>query len=385
MPDGEKVLFIWDQIGRVGGVENFLYQCLNHLPRFGLVPYVLEVGRACGSLSTQFNPFNNRILKPPHQRNALTYGPSILTELMGLGIRAIVLNSWEYSEILDLPDLRIPAISIVHNDREVFYQNSYLLNDRIGTIVGVSETICRKLRAALPDSRKSIVRCIPYGVDPASLRPAWEGDRPLQLGYIGRIQQEQKRIFDLVPFVEALNSLRVNCALNIIGEGGSSSELFEKLNAKAGAIKITFLGPLLHAEAMNQLAKQDIYLLFSEFEGLPISLLEALVRGVVPVVSQVRSGVSEILTESINAKIFPIGRPDLAARMVAELANNAPQLRQLSKAAKQVGDTFNVDNMCARYAELLRATITSGRSHWSSLVSPLSGALKRIIQLSKQP
>ena len=361
----EKILFIWDQLGRVGGVEVFLYQCLKCLPNHGLEPYVLEVGQGGGSLGNQFRPFNDRIIRAPHlsDSSSNTKTSGILTEMVKLGVRVIVLNSWEYSQILDLPShvLTIPVIAIVHNDRDIFYDNARLLHDRVSTIVAVSETIGSKLKAVVPHSRRSIVRYIPYGVEPAPPRQSWTRDRPLQLVYLGRIQQEQKRIFDLVPFVEALNSLGVDCVLNLVGEGGSSGELRDQLSERSGTVKFTFFGPVLHLEAMRQLASQDIYLLFSEFEGLPISLLEALVRGVVPVVSHIHSGVSEILIDSVNARIFPIGRADLAAKIVAELAQDPLQVLRLSKAAKQLGDTFSLEKMCASYAELLWATIRGGR------------------------
>jgi glycosyltransferase involved in cell wall biosynthesis len=357
----ENILFIWDQLGRVGGVEVFLYQSLKWLPDHGLIPYVLEVGQGGGSQSEQFRPFDDRIIRAPDLGTlSSNIKPSeVLAKIAKLGIRVIILNSWEYNEILDLPrkDLTIPVISIVHNDRDVFYEMARLLQDRVSTIVGVSERIRTKLKAVVPLSRRSIVRYIPYGVESVALREPKTFDRPLQLVYLGRIQQEQKRIFDLVPFVTALNALGVNCVLNVIGDGGDVRELFDKLSLRPGTAQINFWGPVLHREAMQQLSTQDIYLLFSEFEGLPISLLEALTRGVVPVVSQISSGVSEILIDSVNARIFPIGRADLAAKIVAELAQDRLQLFRLSQSAKQLGDKFSIDKMFASYADMLWETI----------------------------
>jgi len=48
---------------------------------------------------------------------------------------------------------------------------------------------------------------------------------------------------------------------------------------------------------------------------------------------------------------------------VAELPQDAAQLKRLHKAAKQLGDRFSMEKMCASYAELLSATIKSGRRH----------------------
>jgi glycosyltransferase involved in cell wall biosynthesis len=377
----ENILFIWDQLGRVGGVEVFLYQSLKWLPDHGLIPYVLEVGQGGGSQSEQFRPFDDRIIRAPDLGTlSSNIKPSeVLAKIAKLGIRVIILNSWEYNEILDLPrkDLTIPVISIVHNDRDVFYEMARLLQDRVSTIVAVSDRIRTKLKAVVPLSRRSIVRYIPYGVEPVALREPKTSDRPLQLVYLGRIQQEQKRIFDLVPFVTALNALGVNCVLNVIGDGGDVRELFDKLSLRPGTAQINFWGPVLHREAMQQLSTQDIYLLFSEFEGLPISLLEALTRGVVPVVSQISSGVSEILIDSVNARIFPIGRADLAAKIVAELAQDRLQLFRLSQSAKQLGDKFSIDKMFASYADMLWETIETTQQQ------RFPWALRKLRQLAK--
>jgi glycosyltransferase involved in cell wall biosynthesis len=362
----EKVLFVWDELEKLGGVEHFLYQCLKWFPQYGLTSYVLEVGQSRGSYSgqfAQFAPFKDRIIRAPlgHSAPLDIKKSGLLADILRLGIRVIVLNSWEFCQILELPreDLTIPVVSIVHNDRKILYDTARLFQDRVSSIVAVSETISRKLKAELSPARSSIVRWIPHGVEPVTAWKQREGNRPLQLVYLGRILQYQKRIFDLVPFVDELNSLGVDCMLNLIGEGESSNELLAKLSERSGTVEVTFFGPLLHEQAMRQLSCQDIYLLFSEFEGLPITLLEALVRGVVPVVSQVPSGVSDILIEKVNARIFPIGRGDLAAKIVAELAEDSFQLVRLKKAAKELGAKFSIEKMCTNYADLLWAIIQS--------------------------
>jgi glycosyltransferase involved in cell wall biosynthesis len=359
------VLFVWENFSRVGGVETFLLHCIRGLPAYGLQPFILDVGARKSTQLAQPEAISDYVINVPElscaHRNIRNTG--LAATLSSLNVKAIVLNDWVYSRIaLELPS-EIPIIAVCHVDSsdDDYFSTARSLADRLNAIIGVSETICERLKTSLPLGRRSLVRKINYGVDSASARRPWVGDRPLQLVYLGRIQQEQKRILDVVRFVQALNLMGVDCVVTLIGEGPDSNALRDRLSEQSGTVRIKFFGPLLHPEAMQQLASQDIYLLFSEFEGLPISLLEALVRGVVPVVSQIRSGISEILVDSVNARTFPVGRPDLAARIVAELAQNPSQLERLSRAAKQLGDKFTVDKMFANYAELFWATIKRGR------------------------
>jgi glycosyltransferase involved in cell wall biosynthesis len=382
------VLFVWENLSCVGGVDTFLLHCLQRLPACGLQPFLLDVGSR--PQLDQFSAFSDYVINAPELSNAnqniRTTGFEV--KMRELGIEAVVLNEWVYGRIaLDLPT-EVPVVAICHvdSDDDKYFLTAKVLSDRVDAIVGVSETICKKLKASLPLRRRSIVRRIYCGVESAAVRQKWVGDRPLELVYIGRIQQQQKRIFDIVPFVDALNSNGVNCVINLIGEGESADELLNKLSERSGRVKIRFVGPLLHREAMRQLECQDIYLLFSEFEGLPISLLEALARGVVPVVSQVSSGISEILRDSVNARTFPIGRPELAAKIIAELAQDPTRLERLSRAAKGLGDNFAIDKMFASYAELLWATIKRGRRKRFLLgPSRLATALRKLNSLTREP
>lgn len=371
-PHLRNILFVWEGLTHVGGVQLFLLQALRYLPEFGFQPYVLDIDSEPGPLAGQFAPFASFILSAPEltRRGTTLYSTGIWEQLQQLGIELVVINEGIYSRILqDLPPA-LPVILICHVDPDDrYYHNARVLAYRLQAIVAVSQSIANKLRAVLPPERHSCVRTIQYGVESYVARNQQDmAAPPLRLIYIGRLEQKQKRIYDLTPFVKTLNARGVDYELTIVGTGEAAADLQAALVEESQTGRVRFVGPLPHNQAMVKLGLQHLYLLFSDYEGLPISLLEALVCGVVPVVTAIQSGISEILVDGVNARLFPVGQPETAAAIVAELAHDPASLRALRAQALALGAQFKSKETFRRYAELFTeatALVDDTQSWWT--------------------
>src|SRR5262249_31285225 len=102
----------------------------------------------------------------------------------------------------------------------------------------------------------------------------------------------------------------------------------------------------------------------SAFEGLPIGVLEAMGQGCVPVVSDVRSGVREVVNEGGNG--FRVATGDIAgfARRLAELHADAPMRRRMAEAAwRTIQDgPYRVEAMVQRYVDLFAKVLEEART-----------------------
>jgi glycosyltransferase involved in cell wall biosynthesis len=110
------------------------------------------------------------------------------------------------------------------------------------------------------------------------------------------------------------------------------------------------LDPEVAAEAIGD---AQVQVLFSDYEGLPTALLEGMSHGVVPIVSDMRSGIRELVTEGANG--FIVGDPgqDLP-RVVKQLSSNESLWRVLSRNARlRVESGFSVQNSADRWLQLL--------------------------------
>jgi glycosyltransferase involved in cell wall biosynthesis len=119
---------------------------------------------------------------------------------------------------------------------------------------------------------------------------------------------------------------------------------------------IRFLG--YRADTAPLLAAMDIFMLPSHWEGLPVSILEAMHAGV-PVITTGVGGIPELVRDGEEALIIEPRRPDLIAQAVGRLAADEDVRRRLALAAqRRARNEFSLETMVRRheevYARLLR-------------------------------
>jgi hypothetical protein len=94
-----------------------------------------------------------------------------------------------------------------------------------------------------------------------------------------------------------------------------------------------------------------------------LSLLEAMGHGMVPVVSDLPSGIGEVVDEHTGIRVPPQNVPEYAAAIV-RLHQNRDKLRELSRHAREkVHREFSVAAMTDRWLASLPAT-TSTAEAW---------------------
>jgi glycosyltransferase involved in cell wall biosynthesis len=105
---------------------------------------------------------------------------------------------------------------------------------------------------------------------------------------------------------------------------------------------------------LKLLGESDALLLTSEFEGLPVVVLEAMSQGCVPVVSAVNSGVSQLLDDGRNGFLVPVGDVNGFVTRLQQLASNRELVRTLGTAAFQTmqGGPYSSSQSAARYFEI---------------------------------
>ena len=114
--------------------------------------------------------------------------------------------------------------------------------------------------------------------------------------------------------IEALHMLNTEKLANIhvdfLGEGPQKVVL-EDLVRRYGLEKhVNFYGTVPNVEVYRHLAENNIYILMSENEGLPISIIEAMRAGL-PIISTNVAGIPEIVKEGYNGLLLHPSTKDL--------------------------------------------------------------------------
>ena len=107
------------------------------------------------------------------------------------------------------------------------------------------------------------------------------------------------------------------------------------------------------------MAAFDIYCLPSLYEGMPVSLLEAMASGL-PSVATTVGGVPEVATEGRDALLVPPGDPDVLADQLVRLLGDADLRASLGDAARETAEGFDVRTTVAR-TESLYSTVMETR------------------------
>ncbi len=263
-------------------------------------------------------------------------------------------------ELLRVAPPSCARIGVIQSHEPSVY-SSVVYGPWLDAMVGVSAEICSHLSTLREFSHCRIER-IPYGIPFSGTvaRNAAPPDQPLRVVYVGRIVEEQKRVSRLVELVRLLEQRAANCRLTLVGSGEQLAEMQSALSASR---LVEFAGAVPYDDVQRLLAAQDVFILLSDYEGLPLSLLEAMGQGVVPVVSDLASGIREVVTDDCGIRV-PVGDVRSAAEALVALSGDRGRLAAMSAAAAALARrNFSADRMAAKYLELVDG-LSAGEVVW---------------------
>ena len=93
-------------------------------------------------------------------------------------------------------------------------------------------------------------------------------------------------------------------------------------------------------------------LLTSRYEGLPMTILEAMASGV-PIVASALDGMREILRDGVNARLVSPNETGVFIAAVSDLIEQPPLARQLAETARtKVRTLYSAETMTRKVEEI---------------------------------
>ncbi len=168
--------------------------------------------------------------------------------------------------------------------------------------------------------------------------------REIRIVFVGRLAQQKDPLLLLESFNNLPSELKNKSQVSIIGEGPKRKELEEFIKKNKLEEKVKLLGSISREKIFEALRESDIFVLTSNWEGFPITILEAMSCGL-PVIASDVGGVREAVDKEVG---FLIERGDKEAlkKALMELIEN-PDLREKmgQNAQKRAEDNFSLDKM----------------------------------------
>lgn len=228
-------------------------------------------------------------------------------------------------------------------------------------------------------------RVIPNGIPtdyyahPRVSRSEWrrnEGfhEDEVLLACVARFAPQKNHALLLKAFAQG-PAANPNAHLVLVGEGILRRTLEEQARELGILGRVRFLG--LRTDIPDVLGAMDIFALSSEWEGNPLSVMEAMASGM-PVISTAVGGVPDLFENGKEGFLVPTGDVEGFSRRMTILMRDPEMRRSMGVvAARRAKENFDVSRMVRDYEQLYENLIGEEQFSKSGLATDTPGVAKQ--------
>ncbi|MEW5992963.1 MAG: glycosyltransferase family 4 protein [Candidatus Zixiibacteriota bacterium] len=256
----------------------------------------------------------------------------VLMALLGAGIPVVV------SERIDPRQYSIGYLW--ETARRVMYPTA-------SALVVQTESVRQWAKWLVPSSRIRVIENFVRSLPPA---PAWHARDSGEILGVGRLVKQKG--FDLLIQAYAMSGLHAEgVRLTILGEGPEREPLMRLAEELGVADRLNMPGVVSDPEAW--MARCELFVLPSRFEGFPNVLIEAMAMGCPVIASDCRSGPSEIVHDKDNGLLTAPGDVAALASALRLLHSDGALRRKLAQAAARVRERFALQKIVFKWDRLI--------------------------------
>ena len=235
------------------------------------------------------------------------------------------------------------------------YQNAYKYGDAV-ILLSDSYISAYKEFAHLKDTNKllAIPNCLPF--EHTLTHEEIEAKDKTAL-VVGRMVDFPKRISLILKMWQTIeqNPVAKDWNLDIVGDG-PDLETFKSLANKLGLLHCIFHG---RKDPIDYYRRSSLFFMTSEFEGFPMTLVEAQMMGCVPVAFYTFDSLKEVVTDKENGRIIPNNDTEKYVDTVIELMNSSDTRLKLVKNALNNCQRYSQQTICNRWKSLIESFVVS--------------------------
>lgn len=174
-----------------------------------------------------------------------------------------------------------------------------------------------------------------------------DSSKHIKIIHIGSFK-EAKNHLGLIDSFNIVHKKNANTILELIGNGQLEADVRKRVNELGLANYVVFLG--VKEDVFSYLSESDIFVLPSLWEGMPISLIEAMGTAL-PIVATKVGGIPDMIEDRVNGLLVNIDVNEIAQAML-ELADSYELRKQLGENAQKSSEQYSARNMTLKYLKL---------------------------------
>lgn len=169
---------------------------------------------------------------------------------------------------------------------------------------------------------------------------------------VSRLEESPKRISFILNIWNSIHELFPEWKLIIVGEG-TSRQMYEDFCKTHNLTSVCFMG---RQDPKRFYEKASLFLMTSSYEGWPLTLPEAMIHGVIPIVMDSFSALHDIIDNTKNG--FIIHNNDIKSYIaqLKQLMANADNLDEIRQNAIEKASTFSVESIVEKWECLFKNT-----------------------------
>ena len=204
--------------------------------------------------------------------------------------------------------------------------------------------------------RRSSFEVIHNGASVAADLVKQDSERQFDLAFIGRLHAQKDPLI-LPDILVAMRPQKPT--MLIVGSGDLEIPLRAKIRDAGLEGQVTMMSAMPRHDALANLSRARLFLLPSLWEGLPITIIEAMLLHVPVIASKIR-GNDEIVSHGDTGYLVPARQPAaFAERLSALLASPQSRREVAARASAHVTRKFSIEHQVAAYADVYRSVATA--------------------------
>lgn len=312
---------------------------------------IISLVKNDGIILRKFRRFSiNMILKL--KKIILNYKPDIIISFLPEPSFRILFLKKYCKKIKD-----IPVIVSVRNDPNTEYSNK-IYNLVMRKLYSLANQLVLQTNDSKQYFKKSINYdgvVIPNPVSDAFLTIKYDGDREKKIVAVGRLEP-QKNYKNMIDAFETVNKKHGDYIFEIYGDGYLKDKLQEYIDEKELHNKIILKGKT--DDVKKSIYKATAFVMSSDYEGMPNSLLEAACLGI-PCVSTdcPCGGPREILDNGKGGKLVSVGDSLSLANSICSIIENKKQAEKIGEHSYNRRFIYKKENITKQWFNLISSLV----------------------------